>query len=478
MANLRDQIDGAVGTGIERAIRTHHRRRLRRVGWESALDVPAGDWAPRGAEPRAGNDVELLVDGASALPQIAAAIDAAESSVHLAGWYFTPDFSLEGTDRTLRELLAAAAERVDVRVLAWAGSPLPLFHPDRAQVRDAFDRLTGGTRIRHALDAHERPMHCHHEKLAIVDERIAFVGGIDLTSLDGNRFDTSSHPARGSRGWHDASSRLEGPIVADVAEHFRLRWREVTGETLPLPPPQDVRGSATVQFVRTVPEHVYEALPNGEFTILEAYLGALRGAEHFVYLESQFLWSPEIVKVLADKLAEPPSDDFRLVVVLPARPDNGQEDTRGQLGVLADADRGRGRFLACTLYQSGTRPAQGVYVHAKLAIVDDRWATLGSANLNEHSLFNDSEANIVFTDPQLVRSFRERLWTEHLECGADELRVGVREAVDELWRPRAEEQLQRLQRGEAPSAHLARLPNASRRSKGLLGPLNGLLVDG
>ena len=64
-------------------------------------------------------------------------------------------------------------------------------------------------------------MHCHHEKTIVVDDRVAFVGGIDLTSEAGDRFDTSNHPARGRLGWHDASVRLEGPAVTDVAEHFR-----------------------------------------------------------------------------------------------------------------------------------------------------------------------------------------------------------------------------------------------------------------
>src|SRR5207302_11484671 len=105
-------------------------------------------------------------------------------------------------------------------------------------------------------------------------------------------------------------------------------------------------GETSVQVVRTVPEHVYPGLRGGDFSILAAYLGALRGAERFVYLENQFLWSPEIVAVLAEKLDRPPSDDFRVIVLLPARPNNGQDDTRGQLALLVDADRDD-RFLAC-----------------------------------------------------------------------------------------------------------------------------------
>ena len=66
----------------------------------------------------------------------------------------------------------------------------------------------------------------------MIDDRVAFVGGIDLTAENGDRFDSSDHRARAAVGWHDVSTRIEGPAVADVSAHFRMRWREVTGETL------------------------------------------------------------------------------------------------------------------------------------------------------------------------------------------------------------------------------------------------------
>ena len=472
-----NRVDAVLGERLEAAIRAHHRRRLRHAGWGRALDPPAAAWARGGTPPREGNELEVLVDGASALPAIAAAIESAHDHVHLAGWYFSPDFQLGERGRTLRALLAERAEEIDVRVLAWAGAPLPLFHPDRKEVRKTFERLAGGTRIHVGLDAKERPMHCHHEKLVIVDGELAFVGGIDLTSFAGDRFDTSDHKARGSTGWHDATTRLRGPVVADVAAHFALRWREVTGETLALPPPPKAAGSTAVQLVRTVPEKVYDAVPNGEFSIVESYVSAIRGAERFVYLESQFLWSPEIVDELIAKLERPPCDEFRIVVLLPARPNNGGDDTRGQLALLVDADKGS-RFLACTLVQPHALPTQGVYVHAKIGIVDDRWLTLGSANLNEHSLFNDTEVNVVTTDAELVAATRKRLWAEHLECDERELDGPVHELVDDCWRPRAEETLRHVEAGQPAEHRLARLPHVSRRSRRLLGPLDSLLVDG
>jgi phosphatidylserine/phosphatidylglycerophosphate/cardiolipin synthase-like enzyme len=404
-----ERLDTAAGDLVERVVVDHHRRRLTRLGHRPSLDPPPGGWAEAATPPRPGNAVELHVDGAEMLPRLTEAVEGARSSVWLAGLFFTPGLRLSHERLlTLRELLATAAQRVDVRVLVWAGAPLPLFHPDRKEVREMRDELTRGTRVRVALDSRERPMHCHHEKVAVIDGEVAFVGGIDLTTYAGDRLDSSEHPARGSIGWHDAAVSIRGPAVADVAAHFSLRWAEVTGEVLPAVPPPSPAGAVELQVVRTVPERIYDRLPLGEFSILESYLRGLGAARRLIYLENQFLWSPEIVSVLVEKLRRPPDDRFRLVVLLPAKPNNGSDDTRGQLGLLVQADGGAGRFLACTLYQSGDGP-KPVYVHAKIGIVDDAWVTLGSANLNEHSLFNDTEMNIVTHDPGLARELRLRL---------------------------------------------------------------------
>ena len=104
------------GDQLTTQICKHHRRRLGRIGWEHAIDPPAGGWA--GSAPvRQGNAVEVLIDGAEALPRIADELRAAKSHVHLTGWYFSPDFALErdGPPTILRNLLAELAERIDVR---------------------------------------------------------------------------------------------------------------------------------------------------------------------------------------------------------------------------------------------------------------------------------------------------------------------------------------------------------------------------
>jgi phosphatidylserine/phosphatidylglycerophosphate/cardiolipin synthase-like enzyme len=480
MASATDRLDRVMGDAIERGMRNHHRRRLRRLGWGAVFEEDSGRVPAAPARP--GCRLEVLPDGDEALPLIAEAVDRARSHVHVAGWHVAASFALVRGERrrTVREVLAEAAERVPVRVLTWRGAPVPVFHPTRAEVRRGRDELVRGTKIRCALDGRERPMHCHHEKLVIVDDEVAFVGGIDLTDLAGDRFDRPGHPDRGALGWHDAATRLHGPAVADVAAHFRMRWHEVTGESLPESAAPGEAGAHEVRVVRTVPEKIYDAVPRGDFGIAWAYLDALRSAQRLIYLESQFLWSPEVVAVLADKLRAPPSDDFRMVIVLPARPNDGSDDTRGQLGVLVEADGDGDRLLACALYARGRagdeRPST-VYVHSKVGIVDDRWLTVGSANLNEHSLFNDTEMNVICADPDLARSTRERLWAEHLGEGVP-VSGDPRALVDEVWKPVSHEQLRRRQAGEPLTAPIVRLPGVSKRSERLRGPLQALVVDG
>ena len=477
-----NRLDDLVGESLERGIRAHHVRRLRRHGSAQALDPAAGGWAGTASfSPRPGCRVELLADGSEALARIADAIRSARSHVHLAGWHFDHSFRLEKEGPTLRELLADAADGVAVRVLAWAGAPLPLFHPARREVQQACEELAGGTRISMALDARERPFHCHHEKLVVVDDEVAFVGGIDLTGFGGDRLDSSGHPRRDGLGWHDTAVRLEGSIVADAARHFIMRWHAVTGSGLREPEAPAQSGGVEAQLVRTVPARVYEPCRDGEWSILESYLRAVRAAERLVYLESQFLWSPEITFELAGKLRRPPSDDFRVIAVLPAHPNNGADDSRGQVGLLIDADNESGddttRFLACTLFQPGPG-GHPVYVHSKAAVIDDAWFTVGSANLNEHSLFNDTEVNVVVRDEALAREARLRLWEEHLERPRGEIDGDPGQVFDELWAPLAEERFERRKRDGWADGKLTLLPHVSRRTEALWGPLNGLVVDG
>src|SRR3954465_6850571 len=255
-----DRADRLAGTLVEGAMAAHHRRRLRNLGHQRSYDPPADGtlWAAGDPPRRAGNAVDVLIDGAQALPEGARRSSAGRKHVHIAGWSITPHFAMTRDEPpvVLRELLADAAERVDVRVLMWAGAPPHTFAPDRRAVRAARDELMRGTRVRAACDSRSRAMHCHHEKLVIVDDEVAFVGGIDLTQLGGDRYDTNAHPARGRLGWHDATARRRAAAAPAAPAPLAARWGEAAPAPAPAAPaaPPAAAGDVEVQVVRTLPE--------------------------------------------------------------------------------------------------------------------------------------------------------------------------------------------------------------------------------
>src|SRR5450755_1882960 len=140
--NVLRVADRVAGTVIERLTSAHLARRMGKLG-RSAQRTPPDDgclWAGGDPPPRAGNALEVLIDGASSFPALEQAIRSARRSVLIAGWCITPGFALVRDEPRvlLRELLgeaAEAAEAVDVRVLLWAGAPVPVFTPRRASVR-------------------------------------------------------------------------------------------------------------------------------------------------------------------------------------------------------------------------------------------------------------------------------------------------------------------------------------------------------
>jgi len=478
-SSLRARADDAAGRLVESLIRGHHQRRLARQGWTSVLGATAADADAvdvARSHVRAGNRVEIFVDGRDAFAGMLDAILGARRSVHIAGWHATPDFAMTRGDAptTLGEALRAAAERSEVRVLLWGGAQVPVIRPTRADARWARDAFVAIPGVRAALDSHEYLQHCHHEKVVVVDDLVAFVGGLDLTDLTTDRWDTNQHGPRPHLGWHDAAVRVEGPVVRDVAAHFNARWTEVTGEVLPQPEAPAPAGTHEVQFLRTVPERIYDFLPGGEFSILAEYRRALASAQHLIYLENQFLWAPEISDILEDKLLHPPGPDFRMILLLPSHPSSGRDTTLGQLARLVQADLDH-RLLPATL-QPMTADSLGTYVHAKVGLVDDRWLTVGSANLNAHSLFNDTEANLVFTDPDLIRQTRLRLWAEHL--GTAEVDGDPARLFEDQWVRIAAEQLTRRRDRLPPTHRLCQLEGVSARHDLVLGGLLGLLVDG
>ncbi|MHB8645593.1 MAG: phospholipase D-like domain-containing protein [Thermomicrobiales bacterium] len=465
------QIRRAVGP-LHRHFQPHHEPRYDGTDGETPPRSSdawwAGDprWYPADAPPRRHNRVTPLIDGDRFFAALQEALAQATEYVYIVGWSLTPHIPLARhpadalISTRLLDLLSETAERVPVRILLWSGAPA-LLQPTTRTVKQAQQTVLreGRGDLRCELDDSARISHCHHQKAIVVDGRIAFVGGMDLTTFQGDRWDRQSHPLRAGPNWHDMQVRIEGEAVADVERNFRQRWAATTGEEhLPHRDPAPEPGWQTaVQIVRTIPAKIYPFAPQGEFGIFHAYIHAIRQARRLIYLENQYLWSEEIMDALIDAMNRERSDPFRIVIVLPARAYSGAYDNDKHVSRLRDVDNGRGMLSVYCPYASG--PSSGVhaftyrpiYVHAKVAIIDDEWLTVGSANLNERGFFTDSEINAVIADAEIARNLRIDLWAEHLALPREEVEQADPIALaDHAWVERAAENARIIERGARP----------------------------
>ena len=464
---------GNLTTGLHRRLRRAigplHRRRHHRTLQQGEVDAATvrraretwwGEddrWFPGGTPPRRTNHVTPLIDGEEFFTALHAALTEAHHYIYISGWSLTPRFPLlRRNERDLIEsqllrLLSEAAQRIPVRVLLWCGAPAVL-QPTKRTIAEAQrlirDEATGD--IQCALDESAHVGHCHHQKVVVVDGQVAFVGGMDLTTLGGDRWDTHEHPLRHGTNWHDVQVCIEGEAVADVERSFHQRWQATTGDDdLPRRAPVcDPSWQTPLQIVRTIAKDTYAFAPRGEFGVYHAYLHAIGRARRLIYLENQYLWSADIVDALIAAMdrhrehAEP----FRIVIVLPANAHDGKWDNDRHVENLLQADNGRGIVSVYSLYASG--PGVGmcpftyrpIYIHAKVGIIDDEWLTVGSANLNNRGMILNSQVNAVMCNAELARDMRIRLWAEHLAlprdavAGADPIAL-----IDRLWAERAAE---------------------------------------
>ncbi len=419
-------------------------------------------WFPADTPPRRGNHLTPLVDGEQAMRAMYEAIDGAQKSILIAAWFVTPELRLirppddpsdpptgKGGPHAFLTLIARKASEVDVRILMWPGALVGKFAKRHVE-RNRRALLRANPRLRIRLDTHEHLSHCQHQKALVVDGRVAFVGGLDVTAFDADRWDVQQHTFRQGRNWHDAHWRLEGPCVADVAANFAQRWNATApDDPVPLTPQPPLPaagegeqhapfssagegeqvGDAVVQVQRTIPKGVYPFAPRGVYGIAHAYRRAIARARRFIYLENQYLWSPEITDALCEAIERGRDTNLQIALVLPSHPNVGKGDTDRHIDTLTRADGGRGIFRAYALYTScwdDTRHCykyRPIYVHAKIAVIDDEWGTVGSANLNGRGMAGDSEINVTTTDRASIEALRLHLWAEHLNCREEELRA-------------------------------------------------------
>src|SRR6266567_792901 len=357
---------------------------------------------------------------------------------------------------------------VQVNVLIWSSSEL-FSHCDPQAAHEQLTQVGVSCILDDsAYGLLHHPIESLHQKIAVVDGTHAFVGGIDmLIELNGDydRWDTHSHhyssPMRRNQGdrtphnWHDAHAIIEGPAVGDVELNFRQRWNDVVqrhewdNQLLvpehPLPPP--LESTSLVQVARTIPAHTYSFAPvHGIQDIAQLYANALSNAQHFVYLENQYFWihafygidhtllridSPDMERNL-HALAAALRRGTTVAMVLPDHPNVGRDFTDAGLARLrkeAPEAAAQGRIqvfcLAASSEGEGEEGYRPIYVHAKVAIVDDLWSTVGSANLNNRGMRDDTELNVATLNAELARGLRMLLWAEHLELIGEESMLTV-----------------------------------------------------
>jgi len=442
-----------------------------------------------------GNAVRPLVHGRVYYDALAKALAAAGDgdSVLFVGWRGDGDELLaEGGPTVVGALTAAARRGARVRGLLWhahTGVVGSQMGPNRMLAR-AVNRAGGQV----MLDQRVLPFGCHHQKMVVVryrdrptDDR-AFLGGIDLDH--GARDDADHHGDRQSVGadpvygptpaYHDVQLELQGPAVREAEETFRERWQNpaavsrlpwhVIPERLhglprtasPLPPASPTppaAGTCAVQLLRTYPHRRphYPYAPRGERSIALAYTKALGRAEQLIYVEDQYLWSFDVARIFAAALQR--SSRLHLIAVVPRRPDNTnrfyiQAAKLGHAEALAMVrEAGGDRVQVLDVENLQGRP---VYVHAKLCVVDDVWAAVGSDNFNTRSWTHDSELTAAVvdserdprapTDPgglgdgarRFARELRLRLMREHLDLDEDDDLVDPVRAADTVRKSAAE----------------------------------------
>ena len=382
------------------------------------------------------NRAAFLIDTEAYFTAVFDAFHKARRSILILGWGFDPRTRLfpdgyDGPDdpdevgRILVEL-ARARPDLDVRLLIWR-SALPIaaqqeFFPHKA--RQWFK----DTPVKFLLDDAVPFGACHHQKVVVIDDRVAFCGGGDIAV---DRWDTASHSDEDPRRImpdqechaprHEVMMVVDGDAARDLADLARIRWLRATGETLAPPPdaggdpwPEHVPAQMTdvnVSIARTEP--AWKKRPQVS-EIRKLTLQCIAQAKKTIYFENQYFTSPLIAEALAARLAEPDGPDVVVVSTgqAPSWFDRMTMDrARGaMIWRLRSADI-FGRFRA---YWPKTPGGKTVIVHSKSSVFDDRIARVGSANLNNRSAGFDTECELAVEsdDPDAQRqiaAFRDRL---------------------------------------------------------------------
>ncbi|WP_312895164.1 phospholipase D-like domain-containing protein [Microvirga sp.] len=398
--------------------------------------------------------IALIVDAADYFQAAQSAMLKAQHSILMIGWDFDTRIDLDPTGETgeyPRRLGAFLTWLVDtkpdlhVNILKWDLGMVKSLWRGTTLFRVA--QWAWHERITFKLDGAHPPGAAHHHKIVVIDDAVAFCGGIDMT---GDRWDTSEHrdddprrrrpfTRRAYGPWHDATTAVSGAAAKALGDHARERWKRASGEVLAPPPagsdpwpdrlPVDMADVA-VAIARTIPAYDDQA----EVREIEAlYLAAIAAARRSIYFESQYFASRAVAEAIALRLDEPDGPEF--VIVNPESAEGWlEEEAMGSARArLLAMLRRRDRFGRLRVYTPVTAGEQPIYVHAKIMIMDDRLLRVGSSNLNNRSMGYDTECDLALETEDdtpvadVIRRFRAGLLAEHLGTSPEQVSATMAE---------------------------------------------------
>ncbi|WBX83308.1 phospholipase D-like domain-containing protein [Sphingosinicella microcystinivorans] len=387
-----------------------------------------------------------VVDAADYYHYVREAMLAARRRILIIGWDFDTRIALEpdgnGHGESLGHFFLRLARENPARqidILKWSFGALKQFLRPRAAWMLLRWQMTRAIDFR--FDSFHPAGCSHHQKIVVIDERFAVCGGIDISCA---RWDTTAHADDDPRRtlpdgkpygpWHDVTMMLDGDAAQALADLGRDRWKHATRRDLP--PAEDGHDhwpdDAEVDF-RDVDIAVARTRAAwrdcAEVREIEAlWLDMIAAARRFIYIENQYLTSGRIAAAIAARMEE--DDPPEIVVVMPRSADGWLEQKAMDAArvLLARAIGKADRLNRFRIYVPVTGGGADIYVHAKVAIVDDRLLKIGSANLNNRSMGLDSECDVIIDaalpanadTPPAIAALRTRLLAEHLDVSPED----------------------------------------------------------
>ncbi len=356
----------------------------------------------------------VIVDADDYFRAARSAMLKAKRRIVLIGWDFDAriQFAGEGQDEgppTVGAFISWLVKRsplLDIHILRWdTGALKTLFH---GRTLFTILRWMRDRQIHLKLDGHHPVAGSHHQKIVVIDDCMAFCGGIDMTR---ERWDTRDHQDEEPRRvrpdgtphgpWHDAAMALEGPVARALGDACRERWHAAGGYSIePVTDGADCWPDGLEADFRDVPVGISRTLPKladqePVHEIEALYVALIARARRLIYAESQYFASRRVAEAIARRLDE--TDGPEIVVINPTTANGWLEpiamDTaRARLVAELRKRDVHGRFR---LYHPFTAAGAPIYVHAKVTIIDDVVLRVGSSNFNNRSLRLDSECDVT-----------------------------------------------------------------------------------